>query len=565
MTDYLDRLKKSVNDVITVQEASIKFLLKTDESNFVIFNLDHPDTDQKSIIDIKNGDEKKIILFNSLAQDRVEMVTILTNDPHVIVKDSEKSEMKFQINAVFDSAKKFEISSDVFEVNVLVKIPSMSLISLHLSHDQQKNIDKNVQIACRKCQHNEFFKINDLSGSIEIQNSEVKLIFDEATGFLKSLKHAEYDDVTKLEINFGGYKSGMRTSGSYLFKPDANHPEHANIFTEQPEAKIYVSKGKFASDVTVIHGPLLSHTIRIFHTQTYLDSAIAVNNLIDFEGRDKNKDVEMIMRINTDIENDKNSKNETEFFTDLNAFQWQPRKATKKLGVEANYYPITSSVFIQDEIARISLLTTHAQGTTSFRKGEIEVMLDRKISYDDGRGMGEGVYDSVKMEHKFWLILEFFPGSMENKEVEDVKKYQTLSLFANHISNTLNYPINSYSLETTAAVKDVELFNSRLPCDAHVVNLRSLSDKKLDWLPSKSALFILHRYGSDCQLTNDLFMKDVCEIGSNFDDLQYLKNLKIDKIERTSLTGLNDERSIESFRDDSLENMEIKSYKVSFL
>ncbi|KAG5682694.1 hypothetical protein PVAND_012029 [Polypedilum vanderplanki] len=564
MTDYLNRLKKSINDVIKIHEATIKFLLKTDESNFVIINIDHPDTDKKMIIDIKTGDEKKIVLFNSLAQDRFEMVPILANDPHVIVKDNENNEMKYQINVVFDSTKNFEISSEVFEVNILVKIPAMSLISLHLSHDQQKNIDKCVKITCRKCLYNEFFNTSELSGSIEIENSEVKLIFNELTGFLKSLKHAEYDDLTKLEINFGGYKSGMSTSGSYLFKPDMMHPEHNNIFIEQPETKIYVSKGELSSDVTVIRGPLLLHTIRIFHTQTYLDNAIALDNIIDFEGKDKNKDVEMFIRINTNIENDKNDKNETEFFTDLNGFQWQPRRKTKKLNIEGNYYPITSSIFIQDEIARISLLTTHAQGATSFKKGEIEVMLDRRILYDDGRGMGEGVLDSVKMNHKFWLILEFFPGSMEIKEVEDVKKYQTLSLFANHMSNTLNYPINSYSLETTAKITDIKLFDSRLPCDTHVINLRSLTDNILDWLPSHSALFILYRYGYDCQLTNDLFMKDVCELDSNFDDLQYLKNLKVDKVEKTLLTGLNDGEKIESFSDDSLELMEIRTYKVSF-
>lgn len=39
----------------------------------------------------------------------------------------------------------------------------------------------------------------------------------------------------------------------------------------------------------------------------------------------------------------------------------------------------------------MSLLTDRSQGGTSLEEGKIEVMIQRRVSRDDGRGMGEGL------------------------------------------------------------------------------------------------------------------------------------------------------------------------------
>lgn len=50
-------------------------------------------------------------------------------------------------------------------------------------------------------------------------------------------------------------------------------------------------------------------------------------------------------------------------------FQHHRRVKVGSLGIEANYYPITASAFIQDNDVRLTLLTNHAQGVAGFEPG----------------------------------------------------------------------------------------------------------------------------------------------------------------------------------------------------
>ena len=48
----------------------------------------------------------------------------------------------------------------------------------------------------------------------------------------------------------------------------------------------------------------------------------------------------------------------------------------------------------------------HAAGAASPRPGHLEVSVDKRHAYDDGRGMGEGVLDSRPTRHRYVLLLE---------------------------------------------------------------------------------------------------------------------------------------------------------------
>ena len=92
--------------------------------------------------------------------------------------------------------------------------------------------------------------------------------------------------------------------------------------------------------------------------------------------------VELGMRFSTNI----NSGNE--FFTDLNGFQMMKRKRRlDKLPIGANYYPIPSIAYIQDEKSRLTLVTKQPLGGSSLKPGQLEIMMDRRLSQDDNRGL----------------------------------------------------------------------------------------------------------------------------------------------------------------------------------
>ena len=95
------------------------------------------------------------------------------------------------------------------------------------------------------------------------------------------------------------------------------------------------------------------------------------------------------------------------FYTDSNGldmikrvYNLKPEYEPSLIGnmITANYYPINSAIYVQDFDGgeRMTILNDRSQGATSREKGEIEIMLHRRILIDDGRGVGEALDDKGK-------------------------------------------------------------------------------------------------------------------------------------------------------------------------
>ncbi|KAG5673606.1 hypothetical protein PVAND_003637 [Polypedilum vanderplanki] len=593
MRDYLNRLYESIQDTVKLQQQTIELLLQYPnenfQQNFIISELERDNSNRlprktaSQILPDKNID---VVLFNSLTQERFEVVLLRVTKPNVKITDAQGNELPFQINPVFNVtehpdtfARKVVVSKREYELMFIAKLPALSLSVFTLSYENDTNKFKMATIYCDECKDegNEptLFDIKQKEpGDIQVENFKMKLLFDGESGFLKSMTRHSMGRPIQMGIKFGAYKSAQFHSGAYLFRPESNDPRSAekDVFETYRETKIMITTGSISSDVTVIHGAFLAHTVRIFKTQTYLDTAIFIENDIDFENPPKNRETEMFMRFNTAIEN---GVEEPEFYSDLNGFQWQPRKKVSQIGIEGNYYPITTSAFIQDKQMRLTLITTHAQGAASLEPGQIEVMLDRRTLYDDYRGMGEGIVDSRLTRHQFWITVEFFKAESDN---EDKKYYNVPSLLAQHLTNSLNYPANIYFIEKYEesqqlnVQKSVQLLNYNLPCDLHLVNLRTLTEHNLPLFPSKSSLLIVQRFGYDCRLLNssddendDSYGKICARNAGKFSSLKLFRDVKVEKIHRTSLTALKSYGLIKTFSSDPIEAMELRTFNVTFV
>jgi alpha-mannosidase II len=55
---------------------------------------------------------------------------------------------------------------------------------------------------------------------------------------------------------------------------------------------------------------------------------------------------------------------------------------------------MTTMAIIEDSVKQVTLHSGQAHGVASLRQGELEVMLDRQLVYDDERGLGQGVTDN---------------------------------------------------------------------------------------------------------------------------------------------------------------------------
>ena len=63
--------------------------------------------------------------------------------------------------------------------------------------------------------------------------------------------------------------------------------------------------------------------------------------------------------------------------------------------MSSNYYPVNSAIFIQDTDHQLTVVNDRPQGGTSLKDGEIEVMIHRRLLYDDAFGVNEALNEEA--------------------------------------------------------------------------------------------------------------------------------------------------------------------------
>lgn len=613
MRDYGIRLFESIQDSVKMQEKTIEILLQKDSKNangFIISELERDNfarLPRKTPINLNNDNKKlfEFVIYNSLAQDSLQVILVRTLTPKVKILDPHGIEIEFQINPVWNITEQTEtldrhiiVSDKEYEIMFVSKLPALSLTVFSVVYNDQLDKTKLSTIYCNDCKDEKstttVFDIRGKqSGDIQLENFKMRLLFDEQSGFLKSItKKSMAGKAIQCAIKFAAYKSAQFHSGAYLFKTDTDARSSEKNVLEQYEndLRILITSGLIASEVTAVYGKFLAHTIRIYNTKTHLDNAIYIENDIDFEMPPRNRETEFYMRFQTDIENSQLT-GQPEFYSDQNGFQYQRRVKVPSIGIEGNYFPITTAAFIQDQRLRLTLLTTHAQGAASYEPGQLEVLLDRRELYDDYRGLGEGIVDSRLTRHKFWLTLENIEnsnnininrndidGSQSQEKFNNNKiniNYQLPSIFVNQLIHSLKYPANLYFIEnydddnnklSLYKTKSLLKNNIKFPCDLHLLTLRTLTDNNLPLFPSRSSLMILHRQGYDCSIGGAELINYYC---SNITITNGLNNhlfndVNIAQIESTTLTGLKSYGIVRNLTNIYIEPMDLHTFNLTF-
>jgi alpha-mannosidase II len=265
---------------------------------------------------------------------------------------------------------------------------------------------------------------------------------------------------------------------------------------------------------------------------------------------------ELALRIHTDIDS------QGTFFTDLNGFQVQPRRYLRKLPLQANFYPMPVMAYIQDTQTRLTLHSAQALGVSSLGDGQLEVILDRRLMQDDNRGLGQGLKDNKMTCNHFRLLLE---RRTMGSEAPGDRSTSYPSLLSHLTSMYLNTPPLALPVaKTRLPGPDLRSFHplaSALPCDFHLLNLRTLPAEE-DLSPSADTALILHRKGFDCGLQaknlgfNCTTSQGKVALGSLFHGLDILF------LQPTSLTLLYPLASPANSTDIYLEPMEIATFRL---
>lgn len=199
----------------------------------------------------------------------------------------------------------------------------------------------------------EFSEPHDIT--LRVGNEGISASFN-AKGLLKSMStNANENFPIHLEFLRYGAVRGAERSGAYLFLPDG-----IAVPMKQPASTTVLhTNGNLESSVTV-GLPFVIHE-NIFRSG---EKALEIRNLVDIGDL---SNTEIIMRMSTGIES------KDVFYTDLNGFEFIKRKRFTKLPIQANYYPIPSGIYIEDDSTRLTLFTAQPLGGSSLGSGEVSV------------------------------------------------------------------------------------------------------------------------------------------------------------------------------------------------
>lgn len=126
------------------------------------------------------------------------------------------------------------------------------------------------------------------------------------------------------------------------------------------------------------------------------------------------------------------------------------------------------------------------------------MVLDRRLQQDDNRGLGQGVTDNKLTASLYHLLLEDRRGMAQAVGGASVEH---LSLLAHLSSLSLCHPPITMVARSDNQLPMLRPFlplSSSLPCDLHLLNLRTLEDPQEAESPSKEVALLLHRKGFDC-------------------------------------------------------------------
>lgn len=572
---YVHRLiLLTVKDCWRIQEASVSLIsIKSDQNVTYLQKYVYRNGEFISAFrTVTPGDQ--IYVFNSLSHERTEIVELVTRNPNIRIVDHNKKDVTVQINPIwnYQADNIIKISRQFFTIAFAIAVTPMTLALYKIKETYDASPNAAI-IYCVSCIVDNTpgngpifpFTIQPIElGDIQLESYQYRLIFDEVTGLLKTIYEKETGGAKTIIIDYGAFRSAQINSGMFLFNTNISKPLHDFLIPYRSGIKtkiVLIISGHITTGLTTVFGRLLQSTVKIYNLMNGpLSKTISLESKTDYEASPKNRELELFLSIQTDISNG----NPPEIYIDNNGFQYSPRLINISRRVESNMYPISSMVYIQDSQSRLTVLTDHAQGVTTLQEGNLVLMLDRRILFNDDRGSGEGIADNGATYHRNFILLENFEKHNTANMMYRKKSVQLPSLDALRLSNMLNYPLDIYFVDRSQADLSyytvLPLIKAPFPCDVFVLNFRLILKGSLEKLSVNTALIILHRQSFTCDINN--FEEINCNSENTFSLEKILRNVKA--VYHTNLCGTNEGISINKVEKGIFAPMELITLRIYF-
>ena len=311
------------------------------------------------------GSARVVVLFNPLGRSRTTHLLQAVDSANVCVRNADGSLRPAQINPLFSSDLTSRQSG--YELVSPIEVPAFAVKIVELVRDAACDITM-AAVWQSSGSNDAEFPTQEGGSSVVLENEHVSATF--SNGLLDTVRPSAGRD-SNVKESFAKYHTTK--SGAYIFVPNG---EAAPVAVDT----VRHITGPF---VSIVHAIVQGHVARSARLGQG-DLGLSMDHYVDITAQSNE---EWIVRYDTDYVTGRT------LYTELNGWTTDRHiiRDDDDVPLQTKYFPMPAGAFLEDGNTqrRMSLQAAQACGVGSMSEGSVEIMLDRRLTKDDGRGMNE--------------------------------------------------------------------------------------------------------------------------------------------------------------------------------
>lgn len=356
-------------------------------------------------VDLSLGKKLVVVVYNSLGWKRDDVVKIPMIHDNVTVQDSSGREIESQLLPLADVSLGIR---DFYATAYVGKSPSVTprywlafTASVPPLGFSTYVISTAKGAAATFVTQTSYKSTGSENGTIEVGPGNLKLIYSANEGKLTQYVNTKSSVKASIEQSYSYYSAYdgsqdlqyFQASGAYVFRPNGTFP-----IASEGQIPFTVLRGPIFDEVHQTINSWIHQITRVYKEKEHVEVEFTVGPIPIDDGIGK----EIATQVTTAIKSNKT------FYTDASGRDFLKRirdyRADWDLEVNqpvaGNYYPINLGMYIKDDSEEFSILVDRSVGGSSLVDGQLELMLHRRLLYDDGRGVAEALNETVCVHNK---------------------------------------------------------------------------------------------------------------------------------------------------------------------
>lgn len=345
------------------------------------------------------GQSLVVIAYNPLGWERKEIVRITVGNQNLEVYDSYGNAVPSQIVPINPAVRRLrdqyvqslfgtsDSDKPLFTLVFPCNVPPLGYATYHVRMSYNETLSAKLSSIQK----------DDFNQDVLLHSHSTQFAFSSSTGQLEEIK--KNGRVISVKQSYCWYNASDgntdatqgQASGAYVFRP--NSSACFPVANLNGTVISSVVRGPLVQEVHQDFAPWLSQVVKINNDADYAEVEFTVGPIPIDDQLGK----EVVARLSSDLQSNMT------FYTDSNGRDFLKRVRNFRSDwdlevheeIAGNYYPLNSGIYLTDKTMDLSVLVDRAIGGSSIADGELELMLHRRLLYDDGKGVAEPLNETT--------------------------------------------------------------------------------------------------------------------------------------------------------------------------